>query len=119
MIVHGCIGTHPKDYGGWIIVTGFRVLLISQHLFPEILLEAVYPCRKCQNKKYLHSYVATMHLLYKGFVENYQCWYAYEKVFISKRRMGERWLCQLLVLATCMKRQMTTLILTGIWLWMQ
>ena len=26
---------------GWIIVTGFRVLLISQHLFPEMLLEAV------------------------------------------------------------------------------
>jgi len=31
----------PKDCGGWIIVMGFRVLLISQHLFPEILLEAV------------------------------------------------------------------------------
>jgi len=41
MIVHGCIEIHPKDYGGWIIVMGFRVLLISQHLFPEILLEAV------------------------------------------------------------------------------
>jgi len=26
---------------GWIIVIGFRVLLISQHLFLEILLEAV------------------------------------------------------------------------------
>jgi hypothetical protein len=28
---------HPDvvmDCGGWIIVTGFRVLLISQHLFP-------------------------------------------------------------------------------------
>jgi hypothetical protein len=33
MIVHGCIKIHPKDCGGWIIVTGFRVLLISQHLF--------------------------------------------------------------------------------------
>jgi hypothetical protein len=41
MIIHGCIKIHPKDCGGWIIVTGFRVLLISQHLFPEILLEAV------------------------------------------------------------------------------
>jgi len=41
MIVHGCIEIHPKDCGGWIIVTGFRVLLISQHLFLEILLEAV------------------------------------------------------------------------------
>jgi hypothetical protein len=26
---------------GWIFVTGFKVLLISQHLFPEILLEMV------------------------------------------------------------------------------
>jgi hypothetical protein len=26
---------------GWIIVTGFMVLLISQHLFPEILPKAV------------------------------------------------------------------------------
>jgi hypothetical protein len=41
MIVHGCIGTHPKDWGGWIIVTVFRVLLISQHLFRGILLMAV------------------------------------------------------------------------------
>jgi hypothetical protein len=41
MIVHGCIEIHPKDCGGLIIVTGFRVLLISQHLFLEILLKAV------------------------------------------------------------------------------
>jgi len=41
MIVHGCIGTHPKDCGGWIIVTVFRVLLILQHLSQEILLMAV------------------------------------------------------------------------------
>jgi hypothetical protein len=41
MIVHGCIEIHPKDCEGLIIVTGFTVLLISQHLFPEILLEAV------------------------------------------------------------------------------
>jgi hypothetical protein len=41
MIVHGCIEIYPKDCGGWIIVMGFRVLLIAQHLFPEILLEAV------------------------------------------------------------------------------
>jgi hypothetical protein len=41
MIVHGCIEIHLKDYRRWIIVTRFRVLLISQHLFPEILPEAV------------------------------------------------------------------------------
>jgi hypothetical protein len=45
MIIHGCIEIHPKDYGGWIIVTGFKVLLISQHIFPEILLEAVLGVR--------------------------------------------------------------------------
>jgi hypothetical protein len=41
MIVHGCIKTHPKDCGGWIIVMGFKVVLISQHLFRGILLMAV------------------------------------------------------------------------------
>jgi hypothetical protein len=42
MIIHGCIEIHLKDCGGWIIATGFRVLLISQYLFPEILLETVF-----------------------------------------------------------------------------
>jgi len=46
-------------------------------------------CRKCQNKKYMHPDVVTMHLLHKGFIENYQCWYAHGKVFVSKRRMKE------------------------------
>jgi hypothetical protein len=41
MIVHGYIETHPKDCEGWIIVMGFKVLLISQHLFREILMMAV------------------------------------------------------------------------------
>jgi len=41
MIVHKCIGTHPKDCGGWIIVMVPRVLLISQHLFRGILLMAI------------------------------------------------------------------------------
>jgi hypothetical protein len=48
------------------------------------------PCRKCQNKKYLHPNVVTMHLLHKGFMENYQCWYAHGEVFVSERRMEER-----------------------------
>jgi len=47
------------------------------------------PCKKCQNKKYLHPDVVIMHLLHKGFIENYQCWYVDEEVFVSKRRMGE------------------------------
>jgi hypothetical protein len=47
-------------------------------------------CRKCQNKKYMHPNVVTMHLLHKGFIENYQCWYAHGEVFVSKSRMEER-----------------------------
>jgi hypothetical protein len=42
MIVHGYIEIHHKDCGGWIIVMGFRVLLILQHVFREILVEAVF-----------------------------------------------------------------------------
>ena len=30
-----------------------------------------------------------MLLLHKGFMENYQCWYAHGEVFVSNRRMGE------------------------------
>jgi hypothetical protein len=48
------------------------------------------PCRKCQNKKYMYPDVVTMHLLHKGFIENYQCWYAHGEVFVSKKRMEER-----------------------------
>jgi len=48
-----------------------------------------YPCRKCQNKKYLHPDVVMMHLLHKGFIENYQCWYAHGEVYVSERRMKE------------------------------
>jgi hypothetical protein len=31
------------------------------------------PCRKCENKKYLHPDVVMMNLLHKRFIENYQC----------------------------------------------
>jgi hypothetical protein len=75
MIVHGCIEIHPKDCRGWIIVTGFRVLLISQHLFPKILLEAVLGVHagSVKIKKYLHPDIVMMHLLHKGFMEDYLC----------------------------------------------
>ena len=75
MIVHRCIETHPKDCGGWIIVMGFRVLLISQHLFQEILLVAILGVHavSVKIKKFLHQDVVMMHLLHKGFMENYRC----------------------------------------------
>jgi hypothetical protein len=41
MIVHGCIEIHPKGCRGWIIVMGFRVLLIVRYLIREILLDGV------------------------------------------------------------------------------
>ena len=48
------------------------------------------PCRKCENKKYLHPDVVMMHLLHKGFMENYLCWYARGEVFVRNKSMGER-----------------------------
>jgi len=42
-----------------------------------------YPCRKCQNKKYLYPDV-------KGFMENYLCWYAHGELFVCNKNMGER-----------------------------
>jgi hypothetical protein len=41
MIVHGCTRIHLKDCGGWTIIMRHRVLLITQHLFQEIIVEAV------------------------------------------------------------------------------
>jgi hypothetical protein len=41
MIVHGCIDIHPKSCGGYIIVMGFKVLLIMHYLIREILVETV------------------------------------------------------------------------------
>jgi hypothetical protein len=48
------------------------------------------PCRKCENKKYLHPDVVMMHLLNKGFIENYLYWYAHGEVFVRNKSMGER-----------------------------
>jgi len=92
MIVYGCIETHSKDCGGWIIVTGFRVLLISQHLFREILLMAVLGVHagSVKIKKFLHQDVVTMHHLTKGFMEDYLCWYAHRELFVPNKSMVER-----------------------------
>jgi len=46
--------------------------------------------RKCQNKKYLHPDVVMMHLLYKGFMEDYPCWYAHEELFVRNKSIRER-----------------------------
>ena len=49
-----------------------------------------YPCRRCKNKKFLHPDVVMMHLLHKGFMEDYLCWYAYGELFIRNESMVEK-----------------------------
>ena len=39
------------------------------------------PCRKCENKKYLHLDVVMIHFLHKGFMKNYLCWYTHKNLF--------------------------------------
>ena len=92
MIIHGCIEIHHKDCRGWIIVMGFRVLLILQHLFREILMEAVLGvhAESVKIKKYMHPDIVMMHLLHKGFMENYLCWYAHGELFVCNESMVER-----------------------------
>ena len=91
MIVHGCIEIHHKDCGGWIIVTGFGFINFATSIPRNFTGGGIRcPCRKCENKKYLHPNVVMMHLLHKGFMENYLCWYAHREVFVRNKRIGER-----------------------------
>jgi len=90
MIVHGCIEIRPKNCGWWIIVMGFRVLLISQHLFSEILLEAVLGVHAGSVKKNVYLDVVKMHLLHKRFMEDYLCWYTYREFFVCNESMREK-----------------------------
>ena len=93
MIVNGCIEIHPKDCRGWIIVTGFMILLITQHLFREILVEAILGVHERGvkiKKKFIDPDIVTMHLLHKGFIEKYMCWYAHEEPFVPHETMVER-----------------------------
>jgi hypothetical protein len=48
------------------------------------------PCRKCKNLKFLHQDVVLMHLLTKGFMEDYLCWYAHGELFIPNESMEEQ-----------------------------
>jgi hypothetical protein len=47
-------------------------------------------CRRYQNKKFLHPDVVTKHLLCKGFMEEYLCWYTYGEPFVRHETMIER-----------------------------
>jgi len=48
------------------------------------------PCRKCKNKKYMHPDVVMMHLLHKGFMEDYLCRYAHRELFVCNESVVER-----------------------------
>jgi hypothetical protein len=45
---------------------------------------------KCKTKKFHQLDVLMMHLLRKGFVEKYLCWFAYEEPYIPYKTMLER-----------------------------
>ena len=72
-------------------------------------------CRKCQNKKYLHPDVVTMHLLHKGFMKDYLCWYAHRELFVRNDSMGERVVGST---SSASNVHWLSMMLTGIWLWM-
>jgi hypothetical protein len=35
------------------------------------------PYKRCKNEKFFYPNIVTMHLLHKGFMEEYLCWYAH------------------------------------------
>jgi hypothetical protein len=41
------------------------------------------PYRKCKNLKFLHQDVVMIHLLTKGFMEDYLCWYVHGELFVT------------------------------------
>jgi hypothetical protein len=52
------------------------ILLITQHLFREILVEAILGVHERGvkiKKKFIDPDIVTMHLLHKGFIEKYMC----------------------------------------------
>jgi hypothetical protein len=67
MVVHGCIEIHLNGCGGWIIVMGFRVLLITHYLIREILMETVLDVHASgvKIKNFIDANVIAMHLLQK------------------------------------------------------
>ena len=48
------------------------------------------PCKRSKNKKFLDLDVVTMHLLQKGFIEKYLCWYAHREPYVPQDTMVER-----------------------------
>jgi hypothetical protein len=92
MIVLGCIEIHPK---GFFIedycknVKGFINFTLSNlKNISGGRIRCLYV--KCKTKKFHQLDVLMMHLLRKGFVEKYLCWFAYEEPYIPYKTMLER-----------------------------
>ena len=49
-----------------------------------------YPYKRCKNKNFLDLDVVTMHLLQKGFMKQYLCWYAHVEPYVPYETMVER-----------------------------
>jgi len=48
------------------------------------------PCKKCKNNKFLDPYIVMIHLLHKGFMEEYLYWYAHGEPFVPHDTTVER-----------------------------
>jgi hypothetical protein len=48
-----------------------------------------YPCKRCKNKKLLNPDVVTIHLLQKGFMEKYLCWFTHGEPYVPYNTMVE------------------------------
>jgi len=47
------------------------------------------PCKRYKNKKFLNPGVVTLHLIQKGFIERYMCWFAHGEPYVPHETMVE------------------------------
>jgi len=47
-------------------------------------------CKRCKNKKFINPDIVAIHLLQKGFIEKYLCWYAHGEPYVPYETMIER-----------------------------
>ena len=75
------------------------------------------PCKRCKNKKFLDLDIVTIHLLHKGFMEEYLYWYAHGKPFVPYETTVERMVWSTSSASNVHEVELTTVILIGLWLW--
>ena len=84
MIILGCIEFHLKGCAWWIFVMRLRVF-INYALSNSKNINGGgirCTCKKYENKKFFDQDVVTMHLIQKGFIEKYLCWFAHREPYI-------------------------------------